>query len=183
VREQSQIGSADYHLPPDGSIPNLTPIDTDYFYDALGRLESVRDARGNRTNVAYDSIGRRTSIESPDTGVTEYRFDSTGNLGARITPNLVRRGGAVRYSYDRGRLTFVRYPGLTLLDRQKFHGERRSLGRIDARRDTGTERVENPPHRRRDPERREHTHGRRPEPRDRGPHHARRRDPAHDRAG
>ncbi|MEI8257311.1 MAG: hypothetical protein WCJ30_16680, partial [Deltaproteobacteria bacterium] len=103
---------------------------TDYLYDLLGRLTTVRERGAARvdhplaaheTTVAYDSLGRRTHIVSPDTGDTEYRFDARGNLAERITPNLRTGGapdgrgsrGAIAYAYDDGgRLTRITYPDL-----------------------------------------------------------------------
>jgi len=78
--------------------------------DRLGQLLEVRDALGNLTTAQYDSLGRRVSMTSPDTGRTEYQFDAQGNLGARVTAVLSGSGEAIRYAYDRGRLSSVTYP-------------------------------------------------------------------------
>jgi len=108
---------------PDGETDtrNTVPRDllTRYSYDSLGQLLRVTDARGNPHDAEYDSLGQMVSLTTRDTGTTEYRFDLSGNLGARITPNVRALpapppgGHRIRYTYDFNRLARIDYPTST----------------------------------------------------------------------
>jgi YD repeat-containing protein len=85
-------------------------VHTDYRYDALRQIVSVRDTHGNETHVEYDLLGRRTAIANPDAGRTVTAYDPAGNAVARTTANLAAESEAIRFDYDFNRLAAIRYP-------------------------------------------------------------------------
>jgi RHS repeat-associated protein len=91
----------------------LTEVHTNYDYDLLGRLTTVEDHAGRKTTAAYDSLDRMIELNDPDAGSTEYQYLLTGELGARITPELRNAGNKIYYDYTAHRLTRVRYPSTT----------------------------------------------------------------------
>lgn len=91
----------------------LTDIHTDYEYDVLGRLTMVKDHAGRKTKARYDSLDRMIELDDPDAGSTEYQYLLSGELGARISPELQNAGHKIYYDYTQHRLTRVRYPSTT----------------------------------------------------------------------
>jgi YD repeat-containing protein len=65
-----------------------------YGYDPLGYLTTVSTPDGP-TAIAYDSLGRRTSISVPQLGTTTFTLDAVGNLISTGS-----NGKTVAYSYD-----------------------------------------------------------------------------------
>ena len=53
---------------------------TQYTYDALGNLKTVKDDAENLTTMVYDSLSRKISMNDPDMGVWTYEYDGVGNL-------------------------------------------------------------------------------------------------------
>ncbi len=88
----------------------VVDIHTDYSYDDLGRLVSVTDVPGRTTTAKYDSLDRMIELDDPDSGITEYQYLLSGELGARITPELRFAGQKIRYDYSWHRLNRIRYP-------------------------------------------------------------------------
>ncbi|MDR6672827.1 RHS repeat-associated core domain-containing protein [Xanthomonas sp. 1678] len=52
---------------------------TDYHYDPLGNLDSVKDPNGLTTTYSFNTLGDSVGLESPDTGVTTHGVDAAGN--------------------------------------------------------------------------------------------------------
>ena len=78
--------------------------DTEYTYDALGRLTSQTDANGYETINAYDEKGRLAST-TIDGAVTTYTYGTSGNEKMRLTREQ-NASGYVTYSHDPyGRVT------------------------------------------------------------------------------
>lgn len=74
-------------------------------YDALGRVVSVRDARGTVTRYTYDGLGHLLAQVSPDTGTTAFTYDAVGQLvqtqkadGTTITQAYDGLGRLIRQS-------------------------------------------------------------------------------------
>lgn len=88
----------------------LTTVETSYAYDALDRLVLVTDAQGNETTAEYDSLGAMVSLTNPDTGTIEYQHTISGDLGAKITPNLRPYGQRIVYQRTYHRLDAILYP-------------------------------------------------------------------------
>jgi RHS repeat-associated protein len=94
---------------------------TNYVYDALGRLTTVRDAASPRnvTTIAYDSLGRKTQMTEPNLGTWTYTYDLNGNLLTqtdgknqtltftydslnRVQTKIYPGGATITYAYDTG---------------------------------------------------------------------------------
>ncbi|MEK6775628.1 MAG: hypothetical protein AABY87_01950, partial [bacterium] len=81
--------------------------DTTYGYDLQDNLTSVLDGKGNQTGLEYDDMGRLIKSTSPDTGITRYTYDEAGNLKQKKDA----KGNTVTYTCDSlNRLTFIDYP-------------------------------------------------------------------------
>ncbi len=84
-----------------------------YSYDSEGnRLkEEIRDTSGllqKTLDYQYDALNRVEQIRNPNNSYTEYRYDYAGKLSAVIDPN----GNKTSYAYDAlSRLTGVTQPG------------------------------------------------------------------------
>ena len=78
--------------------------ETEYLYDALGRLIEQEDARGYVTINSYDNKGRLASTET-DGAVTTYTYGTSGNSKMRLI-KVQHANGFISYSYDTvGRVT------------------------------------------------------------------------------
>ena len=78
--------------------------ETEYLYDALGRLIEQEDARGYVTINSYDNKGRLASTET-DGAVTTYTYGTSGNSKMRLI-KVQDANGFISYSYDTvGRVT------------------------------------------------------------------------------
>lgn len=67
-----------------------------YDYDASGNLQYVTDQRQLVTEYQYDSFGSRTKLISPDSGTTSYIYD----LAGRITSETRQGGKVLQYTWD-----------------------------------------------------------------------------------
>jgi RHS repeat-associated protein len=78
-----------------------TPDDawTYFGYDNAGNLTSVKDPRGNITNIGYDQRNRRTSVTNPapfNNEVTRWLYDAASNVMRETRPDQSYR----RIVYD-----------------------------------------------------------------------------------
>ena len=74
---------------------------TTYSYDALNRLTSMTNNKGQTTTFSYDALGRRTSMTQANGVVTSYTYDAASQL-----LSLAHQLGALTidsftYSYDK----------------------------------------------------------------------------------
>ncbi|MPZ77339.1 MAG: PKD domain-containing protein, partial [Deltaproteobacteria bacterium] len=74
---------------------------TTYTYDALNRLTSMTNNKGQMTTFTYDALGRRTSMTHANGVVTSYTYDAASQL-----LNLLHQFGATAvnsfaYTYDK----------------------------------------------------------------------------------
>ena len=53
---------------------------TTYTYDALNRLTSATNNKGQVTSFTYDALGRRTSMTHANGVVTNYTYDAASQL-------------------------------------------------------------------------------------------------------
>jgi RHS repeat-associated protein len=53
---------------------------TTYTYDALNRLNSITNNKGQTTSFTYDALGRRTSMTHANGVVTSYTYDAASQL-------------------------------------------------------------------------------------------------------
>ncbi|MFJ2738506.1 RHS repeat-associated core domain-containing protein [Streptomyces sp. NPDC087440] len=67
---------------------------TTYTYDALGRIDTVKDGRGVGAVYTYDSRDRITEVSSTSTTV-RYVYDGDGNLSQRTDDT-----GVMKYQFD-----------------------------------------------------------------------------------
>ena len=93
---------------PDGSSGSL---ETDYVYDALNNLKTVKQLGISGTDVPritrkfnYDSLNRLTSSMNGETGQINYYYQTAGSLCAAdvnsICSRIDARGITTTYSYD-----------------------------------------------------------------------------------
>lgn len=81
-------GNLDWAKPP-------APLDkTTYTYDALGRTETMTDARGIKSVYVYDNLDRIKTVSSTNDTV-RYWYDGDGNLTQRSDGT-----GTVKYEFD-----------------------------------------------------------------------------------
>ncbi|MFI8445312.1 RHS repeat-associated core domain-containing protein [Streptomyces rochei] len=82
-----------------GNLIKVTPPaplgETTYTYDALGRVETVKDGRGITTVYAYDSRDRVHEVSSTNFTVT-YSYDGDGNVKSRTDAS-----GTTKWDYDK----------------------------------------------------------------------------------
>lgn len=83
---------------PDGT----TIYATEYEYDEIGRLTSVRDPEGKTTRYWYDALGRIQYKYHPDFDTLSYAYDAVGN--ARFTQSQDQANNSL--------LTFTEYDDL-----------------------------------------------------------------------
>ncbi|WP_406715194.1 hypothetical protein [Streptomyces althioticus] len=69
--------------------------ETTYTYDALGRVETVKDGRGTTTVYAYDTRDRVREVSSTHFTVT-YSCDGDGNMRSRTDAS-----GTTKWDYDK----------------------------------------------------------------------------------
>jgi RHS repeat-associated protein len=69
---------------------------TTYTYDALNRLTSITNNKGQVTSFTYDALGRRTSMTHGNGVVTSYTYDAASQL-TRLAHQL---GAATVNSFD-----------------------------------------------------------------------------------
>lgn len=80
-------------------------IQTNFYYDAFGRVTSTRDPNGNTTSTTYDRRGLVTSVTNAEGGVTTYEYNGYGELVKATDP----RGNSTYTYYDGlGRAIVVR---------------------------------------------------------------------------
>lgn len=92
--------------------PEHGDIWTSYQYNAINELIRVSDDHNNETLSEYDWYGRRISRDHPDHGFCTYTYDQADNMIAKQTANIraYDEEAAIRYIYDRERLTDIKYP-------------------------------------------------------------------------
>jgi YD repeat-containing protein len=69
---------------------------TQFLYDAAGRLSSIIDPKGNSTSMLYDGLGRKTQVTDPDRGTWKFIYDNNSNL----TQQTDARGAVINLHYD-----------------------------------------------------------------------------------
>jgi len=106
VRDQL-VSLKEFHTPTGGTQQIIW---TNYTYDPLGELITVRDYNSNYTRQTFDNLGRRTVVDNPDTGKTTMSYDLASNLVAKVTANLRATSQQISYGYDVDRLVTINYP-------------------------------------------------------------------------
>src|SRR5262249_50768113 len=81
------------------NAPSNETIGTEYAYDAVDQLRTVRDDHGSLTTMTYALAGRSRFIDSPDAGKTETVYDAAGNLTQKVTATLRASSQAITYDY------------------------------------------------------------------------------------
>ena len=106
---------------------------TNYTYDALGNLTSIRDANGHVTAFEYDALNHRTRRTWPDGTFDAFSYDALGNLISHRLPD----GNTNTFAYDpMSRLTQGSYfDGQTLTFEYTATGQRTAVA--DGRGRTG----------------------------------------------
>ncbi len=67
-----------------------------YTYSAGGRVTSLQDSDGNRTEYLYDPVGRLTGIWAPNQDLVSFAYDAGGRLTEKWFPNGVN----TRYTWN-----------------------------------------------------------------------------------
>ncbi len=73
---------------------------TTYTYDALNRLTSITNNKGQVTSFTYDALGRRTSMTHANGVVTSYSYDAASqllSLAHQLGPTSIN---SFAYAYD-----------------------------------------------------------------------------------
>ncbi|MEH6415705.1 RHS repeat-associated core domain-containing protein [Pseudomonas sp. CGJS7] len=84
---------------------------TEFKYDALDRLVTVKDPKNLDTGYGYNGFGDQVRLTSPDTGESTFTYDSAGNRKTETDARLITR----TYSYDAlNRITGIVYPTTSL---------------------------------------------------------------------
>jgi RHS repeat-associated protein len=92
---------------PDYDI-NATNIRTEYTYDLLGNLVTIKDADGHDTTYTYTNLYQLESVTDPLGHVTGYTYDELGNQKTLTRPDA----SVTEFDYDLvNRLTGIDYPG------------------------------------------------------------------------
>jgi RHS repeat-associated protein len=109
----STTGHTTAYLPDElNRIKSVTPPGsngvTEYGYNPLDQITSIKDAKGLTTEYRVNAFGNLKRLNSPDTGITNYpAYDAAGNRKQQVDA----RGVQVDYTYDAlNRLTFINYP-------------------------------------------------------------------------
>ncbi len=95
VKKEEYLG-ADGRSPHYSAIPYALYATTNYVYDVLGHLISVKDAQNNITNIQYDNLGRKIAMTDPDMGNWQYSYDANGNMIEQTDA----KGKKIRFAYD-----------------------------------------------------------------------------------
>ncbi|MFD7482515.1 RHS repeat-associated core domain-containing protein [Streptomyces mirabilis] len=125
TRGFDQVGRVTSVTDPRGNDEGADPAKytTVFTYDAAGRLDTTRDARGNTTDRDYDPAGNLTSIKDAKSNVTRYTYDEANRLKdtidatqgtvssltydsmGRVSSSTDGTGAKTTYTYDKaGRL-------------------------------------------------------------------------------
>jgi RHS repeat-associated protein len=90
------------------SVNNPAPLgDTSYTYDALSRVRTETDGKGQTTTYSYDALDRITSISYHDNSTITHTYDANGNM---LT--MADNTGTTSNEYDAlNRLTRETLPG------------------------------------------------------------------------
>ena len=73
---------------------------TTYSYDALNRLTSMTNNKGQTTTFSYDALGRRTSMTHANGVVTNYTYDAASQLLSLSHQLGATTIDSFGYSYD-----------------------------------------------------------------------------------
>jgi RHS repeat-associated protein len=78
------------------SVNNPAPLgDESFTYDAVSRVATATDGKGQRTTYTYDTLDRVTKITYQDGSAISYIYDGDGNVTS-MTDNT----GTTTYTYD-----------------------------------------------------------------------------------
>ena len=75
---------------------DTTDLLTEFRRDALGRIATVLDPRGNQWTYLYDRAGQRTDVHDPDLGHWTYTYDASGRLVTQTDARAI----ATTLTYD-----------------------------------------------------------------------------------
>ena len=83
-------------------------------YDQAGRMDNLRDPRGNLTQYAYDKLGRRTQLTNPLNQDWDTAYADLVGGGTRTTQTMPGINGGAAYNVQRdfdrlGRLSSIQY--------------------------------------------------------------------------
>ncbi len=74
---------------------------TTYSYDALNRLTSMTNNKGQVTSFTYDALGRRTSMTHANGVVTSYSYDAASQLLSLVHQLGTTTVNSFNYTYDK----------------------------------------------------------------------------------
>lgn len=76
------------------------PATTEFEFDGIGQLLSVKDPADKLTTYTYDMAGRKLSVDNLSAGKTTFTYDNLGNVLTKTTG----KGDVVTYRYEYNRL-------------------------------------------------------------------------------
>ncbi|WP_228393949.1 SpvB/TcaC N-terminal domain-containing protein [Chryseobacterium artocarpi] len=82
-----------------------------YTYNIIGQLLSVKDPENIEIKYEYDLGGRRTSEIHPDHGTSKFTYNKAGKMASRSSANLNQMPPII-YKYNKNRITDITYPNL-----------------------------------------------------------------------
>ena len=74
---------------------------TTYSYDALNRLTSMTNNKGQTSTFSYDALGRRTAMTHANGVVTNYTYDAASQLLGMVHELGAMTINSFNYTYDR----------------------------------------------------------------------------------
>jgi RHS repeat-associated protein len=100
-----------YGYDANGNLTSITPPaplgQTTMTYDALSRIATVKDGKGQTTTYTYDGLDRVTKLTYNDNSTVTYVYDADGNMTSQADAN-----GTDSFTFDnQNRLTKETLPG------------------------------------------------------------------------
>ena len=112
-----------------------TPLVSQTFYDAGGRVTRTVDPRGRTTQSEYDALGRPVLSIDPLGHRSEEHYDLHGNLLRRDDVELLENGGrrvfSSRFIYDELDRVVATVDGLGNLSQHRYDSRGNEVERID----------------------------------------------------
>lgn len=109
---------------------NGTDVYRQYYYDAVGNKTKERNERGYFTEYTYDDVNRLKTIKDPLGKIMRYDYDLSGNM----TSQTNAKSYTVSYTYDKlNRLETVKDPYERIISKRVYDANSNVIKEIDAK--------------------------------------------------